>query len=91
MTQRGEDPPLDHLHADLGLGLVARPPYPGGDDGEAVVLGQLGVGGVGVGLVAMGAGDGQAQVDRRNATTISGTPWRKLSARTCEAHQSGNA
>ena len=62
MSQSGEDPALDELHADFSLGLVSGPAHPGGDDGEAVVLGEVGVGGVGVGLVAVSTGDGRAQI-----------------------------
>ena len=62
VSQRGEDPSLDHLHADFSLGLVAGTAHPSGEDGEAVVLGEVGVGGVGVGLVAMRASDGRLEI-----------------------------
>ena len=66
MAQCGEDPALDNLNADLDLGLVARAAHPSGEDGEAVVLGEVGVGGVSVGLEAMGAGDRRGEIVRNH-------------------------
>ena len=40
MAQAGQNPPLDDLHADLDLGLVAGFPDSGRNDGHAVVFGQ---------------------------------------------------
>ena len=46
VAQPGQHKPLDNLHRDLDLGLVARPPRTRGQDRGVVVLGQLLVGAV---------------------------------------------
>ena len=57
MSESGEDPAFDDLHAELDLGLVAGFADPGGEDGSAVVGGHLGVGAVELWLVAVGEDD----------------------------------
>ena len=57
-----EDLALGDLHADLDLGLVARLAHAGGHDHASVVGGELGVGGVDLGLVAIRALDAGLQV-----------------------------
>src|SRR5260370_40571950 len=44
VAQAGEDPALDHLHADLDLGLVARPTWSRRQDRRAAVPGEVLVG-----------------------------------------------
>lgn len=51
VAQAGEDPALDHLHADLDLGLVAWPPRTGRQDRRAVVGGEVLIGRVQPGLM----------------------------------------
>ena len=62
----GEDPALDHLHANLGLGLVARLTRPRRHYRHAIVLGQVAVAGVDVRLVTMGLAHRTAQVVRHH-------------------------
>ena len=57
MAQAGQNPPLDDLHADLDLGLVAGFPNAGGNDGDPVVLGQHLIRGVELRLIPAGLGD----------------------------------
>ncbi len=54
VAQPGKDPALDDLDADFCLGLVLGLAHPGGDDGDAMVFGEILVGGVQIGLVATG-------------------------------------
>ena len=71
VPQPGDDPPLREQHPGLGLGLIPRLVRSGGNDGDAVVPGHLGEGGVDVRLVPVRAGHPRAQVvthyDRRAA------------------------
>ena len=57
VAQTGQDPALDHLDAHFRLGLVFGLANAGGDDGRAVVFGQVLVGGIQIGLVAAGVFD----------------------------------
>ncbi|MCY1369081.1 hypothetical protein D9M69_561000 [compost metagenome] len=66
VAQGGEDPALDHLHADLGLGLVAWFAGSRRHHRHAVVLGQVTVAGVDVRLVAMALAHRAAQVVRHH-------------------------
>ena len=52
-----QDPALDHQHADLDLGLVARAPRPRRQDRRAVMGRQVEIGPVETRLVPVGAGD----------------------------------
>ena len=62
MTKRSQYPALDHLHAYFDLGLVARPSHPRRQHRDPVVAGQVVVGRVGVGLVAMRPAHRRAQI-----------------------------
>ncbi|MNQ75957.1 hypothetical protein D3C85_907730 [compost metagenome] len=66
IPQGGEDPALDHLHADLSLGLVARFTGPRRHHRHAVMFGQVAVAGVDVRLVAMRFAHRTAQVVRHH-------------------------
>ena len=55
VTKRGEDPALDDLHSHLGLRLIPRFSHARREHRDSVVAGQVVVGRIGVGLVAMGA------------------------------------
>ncbi len=62
VAQPGQDPALDDLHADLGLGLVPGLVGPCRHHGELIVLGQLLVAGIELRIVAAGLGDAAFQV-----------------------------
>ena len=64
MTQRGQDPALNYLHMDLGFGFIPRLFHPCREDSHPVVAGQIVVGGVGVGLVAMRPAHRRAEIVR---------------------------
>jgi len=66
VPQRGEDPAFNHLHADFGLGLVARFACPRRHHRHAIVLGQIAVARVDVRLVAMALTHRAAQVVRHH-------------------------
>ncbi|VKE35557.1 Uncharacterised protein [Streptococcus pneumoniae] len=66
IPQCGEDPTLDHLHADFGLGLVARFACPRRHHRHAIVLGQIAVARVDVRLVAVTLAHRAAQVVRHH-------------------------
>ena len=55
VTKRGEDPALNDLHSHLGFGLIPRFSHARREHRDSVVAGQVVVGRIGVGLVAMGA------------------------------------
>lgn len=66
IPQRGEDPAFNHLHADLGLGLVTWFTCPRRHHRHAIVLGQVAVARVDVRLVAMRLAHRAAQVVRHH-------------------------
>lgn len=62
VAQRRQDPALDQHHTGLSFGLVTWAAHGRGDNGNTVVRGQIGMGGIEVGLVAVCLGGGRAQV-----------------------------
>ena len=54
VTQRGYDPALCHLNSCLDLGFIARFVGASGNDREAIMLGQLAVGGIQFRFIAAG-------------------------------------
>ena len=43
VPQSRKDPALDQLHTGFSLRLVLRFPHPGGDNGDVVMVGELGI------------------------------------------------
>ena len=64
MAKHREDGALDDLNADLDLGLVAGGAHTRGDHGDAVMGGQVLIGRIEVGLVAMSSGDAAFEIIR---------------------------
>jgi len=87
VADAGQDPALGHQHPGLDLGLVSGLARAGGDDGTAVVLGQLLVGAVQLGLVAVTPDDADLEVvgnpDLRDAAQV--LEGVDMGARSCSA------
>jgi hypothetical protein len=66
VAKTGEDPALDELYPDLGLGLVPGLVGPRRHHGELVMLGELLVAGVELRIVAAGFGDPAFQIIRND-------------------------
>ena len=66
MAQPRQDPALHHQHADLDLGLVARPAHPRRQDRRAVVRRQVAVGRVDPRLIPVRSQHAGAQVVRHD-------------------------
>ena len=64
VAKRSQDPALDHLHSNLGLRLIPRFFHASREHGHPVMAGQVVVGGIGVGLVAVRATHRRAQIVR---------------------------
>ena len=64
VADAGQDPALGDQDPGFDFGLILGLAWPGRDDGAAVVRGQLLVGTVELGLVAMGAGNADPRVIR---------------------------
>ena len=83
----GQDPAFDQKYPRLRFGLVLGPVFPSGDDGTAVMGGQILVGGIDVRVVTTGLTDPAFEIIRDQ---ISVTPPKKVKARTWEPIQSGS-
>lgn len=74
VAELGEDPALNEQDAVLDLRLVTRPSGPGGNNGDSVVLGELGEHGVDLGVDAMRTRDRATQLigdeDLRDAAEV---------------------
>ena len=75
VAQPRQDPALHQQHRALDLGLVTRVRGPSGQDGAAVVLGELLVAAVGLGVVAVGTPDQRTGLVRHDQ---SGNPAEEL-------------
>ena len=81
-----QNPPLHHLHAHLDFGFIPGVGRAGWDDSHPIVLGELGVGAVEGGLIAMAW---LTAALRLSGTTTWGTPPNAVKARTWDPIQSG--
>jgi len=66
VAQARENPTLDHLHTNLDLGFVLRPPWPGRQDDGAEMFGAALGRKVGLRLVAVRVGDQRARIVRHD-------------------------
>ena len=64
MPQPSEDPALDHLHRDLGLGFILRLIGPGRQHRRTVVSGQFSIGVIDLRCITRGPGDRGLEVVR---------------------------
>lgn len=87
VAQRGEDPALGHLDADLGGGFVARLAHPGRQNRCPVVLGELLIALIGAQLVGTGR---VTPLARLSGTRSAGTPPKYSSMRAWAPSQSGS-
>ena len=67
LTKPGQNETLGDQHAPFDLGLVLGTANAGGDNGGAVMVGEFGIAGIEVRLIAAGLGDSGAQVVRDHA------------------------
>jgi hypothetical protein len=82
MAQPRQDPSLDDEHRRLDLGFVARPAWPGRQDGGAVMRRHLGIGSVDLRLVQAGLDDGDLGVvrDEKTRHTVDGCKGTRVGA-----------
>jgi len=57
VPQPGDNPALHHLHPHFDLGFVPGLGSAGRDDGDPIMVGEIGIRAIELGLIAMGAGD----------------------------------
>ena len=66
VAKPSENPALHHLHPHFHFGLVSWSQGPGGNDGDAIMVSEFGIGPVEVGLVAVCALDRSLEVVRHD-------------------------
>ena len=64
VAQTGQNPALHDLDGHLGLGLILGFIGPGREDGSAVMVGQLGIGGIDLRRVAVGSRNSRLEIIR---------------------------